>query len=107
MINNNMYIFRNKENTVIRSLLLEFLEEETIDSFLSLTEYPTQDIGEFLHDCCSITADICKEFWTEIERYNITDILPNDDTIQKYMSYLDGKLVDQHILDEIKEYKKD
>jgi hypothetical protein len=86
MINNNMYMFRNKENTVIRSLCL-FLEEETIDSFLSLKEYPTQDIGEFLHDCCSITADICKEFWTESERYNITDILPNDDTIQKYMSY--------------------
>ena len=53
MINNNMYIFCNKENTVIRSLLLEFLEEETIDSFLSLTEYPTQDIGEFLNDCFS------------------------------------------------------
>jgi hypothetical protein len=100
------FILNHKENIVIRSLLLEFLEEETIDSFLSLREFPTMDIGEYLHDCCSITADICKEFWTKIERYNITDILPNDDIIQKYMSYLDGKPVDQHILDEISEYKK-
>jgi hypothetical protein len=100
------YIFHNKENTVIQSLLLEFLEEETIDSFHLLKEFPTADIGEYLHECCSITADICKEFWTKFQRYNITDILPTDDTIQKYMSYLDGKPVDQHILDEIKEYKK-
>jgi hypothetical protein len=100
------YILYNKENTVIQSLLLEFLEEETIDSFLSLKEFPTEDIGEYLHDCCSITADICREFWTKIERYDIKDILPDDYTIQKYMSYLDGKPVDHHILDEIKEYKK-
>jgi hypothetical protein len=101
----HIYILYNKENTVIQSLLLEFLEEETIDSFLSLKEFPTEDIGEYLHDCCSITADVCKEFWTKIERYDIKDILPDDYTIQKYMSYLDGKPVDHHILDEIKEYK--
>ena len=105
------FIFNHKENIVIQSLLLEFLEEKTIDSFRSQMNeisggFPTMEIGEYLCDCCSITADICKKFWTDFERYNITDILPNDDIIQKYMSYLDGKPVDQYILDEIKEYDK-
>jgi hypothetical protein len=100
-------IFNQKKNIVILSLLLEFLEEETIDSFRSSSDrFPTMEIGEYLHDCCSITVDICKKFWTDFEKYNITDILPNDDIIQKYMSYLDGKPVDQYILDEIKEYDK-
>jgi hypothetical protein len=53
-----------------------------------------------------MTVDICKEFWTKIQRYNITDILPDDYIIQKYMSYLDGKPVDQNILDEIRDYEK-
>jgi len=100
------YILNNKENTVIQSLLFESLEEETFHSFHLLKEFPSADIGEYLHDCCSITADICKKFWTRIERYNIADILPNDETIQKYMSYLDGKPVDQNVLNEIKEYQK-
>ena len=101
------YILHNKENTVIQSLLFESLEEETIMySFHLLKEFPAADIGEYLHDCCSITADICKQFWTKIERYDIADILPNDEIIQKYMSYLDGKPVDQNVLDEIKEYQK-
>ena len=100
------YILHNKENTVIQSLLFESLEEETIYSFHLLKEFPSADIGEYLHDCCSITADICKQFWTKIERHHIADILPNDETIQKYMSYLDGKPVDQNVLDEIKEYQK-
>jgi hypothetical protein len=34
------------------------------------------------------------------------DILPSDDIIQKYMSYLDGRPVEEHVLDEIKEYEK-
>lgn len=85
---------------------MECLEEETVDSFRSLKEFPTEDIGEYLHDCCSMTVDICKQFWAKIERYKIVDILPNDEIIQKYMSYLDGKPVDQNVLDEIKEYEK-
>jgi hypothetical protein len=100
-------ILNQKKNIVIQSLLLEFLEEETIDSFRwSIGGIPTMEIKEYLRDCCSITVDICKKFWTDYEKYNITDILPNDDIIQKYMSYLDDKPVDQYILDEIKEYDK-
>jgi hypothetical protein len=92
------YILHNKDNTVIQSLLFDSLDEETIFySFHLLKDFPSTDIGEYLHDCCSITADICREFWTKIERYNITDILPADETIQKYMSYLDGKPVDQRL----------
>jgi hypothetical protein len=106
LTDDHAYITYNKENTVIQSLLLEFLEEETIDSFYKLKEFPGADIGEYLQECCSMTADICKNFWTKIERYKITDILPDDYTIQKYMSYLDGKPVDRHILDEIEKYRK-
>ena len=102
----NTYILYNKENTVIQSLLFEFLEEETIDSLGSSRKFRTKDIEDYLHDCCSTTTDICKEFCTKIKRYNIRNILPNDDAIQKYMSYLDGKPIDYHILDEIKEYEK-
>jgi hypothetical protein len=46
------------------------------------------------------------KFWTEFESYNITYILPSDDIIQKYMSHLEGKQVDEHILEGIKEYEK-
>jgi hypothetical protein len=65
---------------------LECLEEETVDSFRSLKEFPTEEIRDYLPECCSMTVDICKEFWTKIQRYNITDILPDDYIIQKYMS---------------------
>jgi hypothetical protein len=100
------HIIYNKDNMVIRSLLLEFFEEETIDSFNSLKEFPTRNIEEYLHDCCSITTEMCRSIWTEFDSYNITDILPSDDIIQKYMSHLDGEQVNEHILEEIKEYEK-
>lgn len=100
------YIVSNKKNIVIQSLLMEFLEEQTIDSLDRLEQFPTTEISQYLQDCCSITAKICKYFWTELERCNITDILPPDDVIQKYMSYLDGKSIDQYTLDEIEKYKK-
>ena len=52
------FLHNNKENVVIRSLLLEFFDEETIDSFYRLKEYPTRDIGEYLHECCSTTVSV-------------------------------------------------
>ena len=100
------HIVYNKDNIVIRSLLLEFFDEQTIDSFYFLKEFPTRDIEDYLHDCCSIITDVCKNFWTKFESYNIMDILPSDDIIQNYMSYLEGKKVDEHILEVIKEYEK-
>ena len=100
------FILMNKENIVIQSLLLQFFEEQTIDSFYLLKEFPTRDIGNYLYECGSITRDTCKKFWTKFNRYKITDILPSDDVIQKYMAYLDGKLVDQNVMNEIKEYER-
>jgi hypothetical protein len=99
------YITDNKSDIVIQQLLFQFFEDETIDSFASLKEFPTIDIGDYLHDCCSITSNVCKKFWNEIKQYQIDDILPCDEIIQKYMSYLDGKHVDRCVLDEIKEYE--
>jgi len=99
------YITDNKNDILVRHLLFQFFEDETIDSFASLKEFPTIDIGDYLHDCCSITSNVCKKFWSEIKQYQIDDILPSDEIIQKYMSYLDGKHVDRRVLNEIKEYE--
>ena len=52
----------------------------------SAEEFPTTKIEQYLHDCCSIVTDICRGFSTSVERYNIIDILPSDNIIQKYMS---------------------
>jgi hypothetical protein len=105
MTESDEFIHDNKENIVIRSLLLEFFDEETIDSFYRLKEYPTRDIGEYLHECCSITLTKCKSVWDKIKQYDLQDILPNDIIIQKYMAYLDGRPIDQNALNEIKQYK--
>jgi hypothetical protein len=103
---NRGYIVYDVENIVIQSLLFDCFDEETISSFCSLEGFPTREIQTYLHDCCSTTAKFCTECWTFIQRYNITDILPDDYTIQKYMSYLDSKPIDQNTLDEIKKYEK-
>lgn len=100
------HIKNNKKDTVIQCLLLQFLEEKTIDSFYLLKEFPTMEIGDYLHDCCSVTISICKEIWDKLKRYQIEDILPSDEVIQKYMAYLDGKKVDKSILNEVIEYEK-
>jgi hypothetical protein len=100
------HILHNKDNIAIRSLLLDFFEEETVDSFHLLKEFPARNIEGYLHDCCSITADICRSIWTMVERYNISDILPSDDVLQKYMSYLNGRPVEEQVLEEIKVYEE-
>jgi hypothetical protein len=85
--------------------LLEFFEEETIDSFHSLKDFVPNEIGDYLHDCCSITTTICKIFWDKYQEYNLQDILPEEKIIQKYMAYLEGKPIDQGSLDEIENYR--
>jgi hypothetical protein len=100
------YLHNNMDNIVIRGLLLEFFNDETIDSFRTLKEFPTADIGEYLHDCCSYTLFVCKRFWYKINKFNIGDILPEEAIIQEYMSYLDGKTTEDRVLDEIEDYRK-
>lgn len=100
------YIKNNKNDIVIQCLLLQFLEEKTIDSFHLLKDFPTREIGDYFHDCCSVTVSTCKELWNKIRQYQIDDILPSDEVIQKYMSYLDDKKVDQSVLNEIIQYEK-
>ncbi len=99
------HILYNKDNIVIRSLL-DFFEDETIDTFHLLKPLPALEIEQYLHDCCSVTINVCRSLWTRLERYNISDILPPDDIIQKYMRHLDNRPVEQHVQDEIKEYEK-
>jgi hypothetical protein len=100
------YIYYNTDNLVIQSLLLQSFEEGTISSFRSLKEFPTADIGEYLHECCLTTISICKRFWTKYSQYNLKNALPSDDIIQRYMAYIDGESVDRYVLDKIEEYRK-
>jgi len=100
------HIKHNKEDIVIQCLLLQFFEEKTIDSFYRLGLFPTKEICDYLHDCCSVTISICREHWNKIKQFNIEDILPSDEVIQKYMAYLDGKKAGQFVLKEIIQYEK-
>jgi hypothetical protein len=99
------HIKHNKKNIAIQSLL-QFFEEKSIDSFILVKTFPAREIRDYLRDCCAVTIDICNEEWNKIKRYQIEDILPSDEVIQKYMSYLDGKKVNQSILNEVIEYEK-
>jgi hypothetical protein len=98
-------LYNNKDNIVIRSLL-DFFEEETIDKFHSLADFPGMNIEQYLQDCCSLTVDICRKFWTHFQKYNITDILPTDDVIQKCLSSLEGTPVEEYVLNGIHEYQQ-
>jgi hypothetical protein len=86
----------DRRDIVIKCLLLQFFEEKTIDSF-------PKEICDYLYDCCSITISICREHWNKIKQYNIEDILPSDEVIQKYMI---DKEADKYILNEIIKYEK-
>ena len=102
---NHRFILLNKDNIVIQALL-EFLDENTLDSFYLLKEFPTRDISEYISDCCTLTCTYCKNIWKKIDDHNLDDILPPEITIQKYMSFLDGKPVDQGVLEEIEQYRE-
>jgi hypothetical protein len=99
------YIQLNKNNIVIKSLLLEYFEEETIDSFYALKDDNTSEISDYLRDCCSLIKNTCSKIWNEIEKYNIKDILPEDKIIQKYMIYLDERPIEHYAIKEIEQYK--
>jgi hypothetical protein len=98
-------LYNNKDNIVIRSLL-DFFQGETVDHFHSLEDFPALIIEQYLRDCCSLTVDICKNFWIGFQRYNITDILPTDDVIRKCLSSLEGTPVEDYVLNEIHEYEE-
>jgi hypothetical protein len=98
-------LYNNKDNIVIRSLL-DFFEEETINHFHSLEGFLALIIEQYLQDCCSLTVDICRKFWTRFQKYNITDILPTDDVIQKCVSSLEGIPVEEYVLNGIHEYQQ-
>ena len=85
------HILYNKHNIAIRALLSDLFEIDTIDSFDLLKDFPGINLERYLHDCCSITSDICRGFWTGIQRYNLTNILPSDEIIQRYMVHLDWR----------------
>jgi hypothetical protein len=98
------FIDSNRRNIIFQELLY-FFENRTISSFC-LKDFPGQNIGEYLHDCASATINLCKRFWIELERVDLIHILPPDEIIQDYMSYLDGKKVEKDVLDEIKKYNE-
>jgi hypothetical protein len=98
------FIGSNRKNIVFQELLY-FFENETISSF-GLKDFPGQNLGEYLHDCASASVNLCKRFWTELEKLDLIQILPPDEIIHGYMSHLDGKKVGKDVLDEIKKYSE-
>ena len=57
-----------------------------------------------MHDSCSLIVRKCKSIRNFIKKFEIDEILPKDESIQKYLSYLDGKPIDDNILQEIEVY---
>jgi hypothetical protein len=97
----------NTDNIVIQSLLIEFFcHQQTINNFDKLPNSLATDLMGYLHDCCSYATDACRQFRGGIERHKITDILPSDEIIQKYMAHIDGGPAEEHVLNEIKEYEE-
>ncbi len=99
------FILNNKDNLLIRYLLLEYFEEKTLDSFYLLKYFPGGNIRDYIHDCCSLIVRKCKSLWNFIKKFELEEILPKDESIQKYLSYLDGKPIDDNVLQEIDIYE--
>lgn len=99
------YIHSNKKNIVISSLLLEYFEDDTIDSIGTLKDNNTDEIAEYLMLNCNLIKKSCSHIWEMINRCNITKLLPPDDIIQRYISHLDGKPLEQSVQNEIEQYE--
>ena len=56
----NSFIFHKKNHLVIKSLILKYFDEETVESFES-----TKDVNtikqEYLHQCAELTKNTCLE----------------------------------------------
>lgn len=90
---------------MIHYLLLEYFSEKTLDSFYGLKYFPGGNIRDYIHDCCSLIVRKCKSIWNFINKFEIDEILPKDEIIQKYLSHLDGKPIDDRIIQEIQIYE--
>lgn len=99
------YVLRHKDDIIVKSLLLDYFEEKTIDSLGSFNDANTSKIFDYLYGCCSITRKIWSDIWRKINELNLYDILPSNEIIQKYITYLDGKAVENDILKEMADYK--
>lgn len=84
---------------------MEYFEDETIDSIGTLKDDNTDEIGEYLTLSCNLIKKSCSHIWEAINRCNINKLLPSDDVIQKYISHLDGKPLDQSVQNEIEKYE--
>lgn len=100
------FIHNHKDNVILRSLLLEYFEEETIASIGSLEDPNTSELAEYMYECCSSTRKTCSDIWNKITKYGLDKIMPSDKIIQEYVLYLDGRYVEDSVLKEIEQYKK-
>lgn len=98
----------HKDNSLIKDLVYQFFEDETINSLyyvnhLNIT--PASLFSDYIRDCCRATFDVCS--WSYFEDQNLNTILPSDKTIQDYMSYLIGRKITnrQNIPTEFQEYE--
>ena len=79
------FIVNNKDNLLIHYLLLEYFSEKTLDSFYGLKYFPGGNIRDYMHDSCSLIVRKCKSIWNFIDKFEIDEILPKDESIQRYL----------------------
>jgi DNA-binding Lrp family transcriptional regulator len=77
-----------KFDQVVKNLLGEFFEEETIDSIYKIRGFPMEDIAEYIHESCKTTIRTMSEIWSELDKYKHTELLPKIEIIKEYMEFL-------------------
>jgi hypothetical protein len=101
------FIEHNKENILLKILLLDFFEEKSIESIFASAEFPSNSISSYLLDSCSTITRQCKNIWNKIKKYELEEILPESTIIQQYLSYIDsGKYSDDAFLQQIYLYER-
>jgi len=64
LIYNLENIFQYKDDIIIKSLILNYFEEKTIDSLISFKDAISSKIIDYLYNCCSITRKTWHDIWT-------------------------------------------
>lgn len=105
--------FRNltadrKFDQVVKCLMGEFFEEETIDSIYKIRGFPAYDVAEYIHECCKITIHTMNKIKKKMNAYMPKELLPDDTVIKEYLKFFLGvkRPTDNEMTKEIDIYLK-
>lgn len=77
-----------KFNDVVRLLLLELFEEDTIGSIYNIWSFPIPEIIGYLQDCCITTVEIMSLAWKEIDMNGGALLKIDSKIVREYMEFL-------------------